>query len=98
MHSEYFDAIVISKTEKNVTEKRKTGLFKYSLVTNKEYYIQASIKGTDFILEINVEEEVYKHAEKDEKLSVHLAFKYEFACFHFLPRNENTSKIIKVKN
>jgi len=96
MNHEYFPAVVINKyfeeTEKTIT----TGMFwGRETKTNKEinYFIESQIS-KKVIFKIKVEKNVYDHASINDSVSVHLGFKYEFSCFHFMPKEEKINKIV----
>lgn len=90
MRHEYFPAIVTNKYFEETEKKTNTGMlwFKKTTITKEiEYFIESQIS-KEVIFKIKVEKDVYDAASINDKFSIHLGFKYEFSCFHFMPIKE----------
>lgn len=96
MNNGYFKAIVINKFCKTKEVKERIGIFKYVMKKRTIAFLKCQIMGTDFVLNIKVDEDTFHHATKDSRLSIHLSFKYEYSCFHFMPNKQPNIKEFNV--
>ena len=90
---EYFKAVVMQKELRPKAVIKKIGLFKTEKVIVESYYLKCQIEGTNFIIVVPCEKVEYYQAKTNDRLSIHLEFKYEFSCFHFMPTKEKIKEI-----
>lgn len=106
MGSAYFTATVQRKLTEPVSTTIRYGFLwlkkKEQKTGDLKYYLICKLTGvapSDAMLRLQIEvgKEVYDQAEAESRLSIHLAFKYEYSCCHFLIGEPEEEQIIKTK-